>query len=342
MSKVGISFWGGMTANDIVECVKLAERRRFSSAWMAEGHGWDAFSILTACALSTKKIKLGTSIVSVFVRSAPTIALGAATVDALSRGRFILGLGSSHRVQVEPEHGLTYEKPMQRVRETVEIVRSLLQNGKISHRGSIYPQVDYDLWFTPLRKKVPIYLAAVFPRMLELCGQIADGAISVWYTVERSRQAAEIVKSAAKKVGRRPSDVEVASLIATSISDDAEAAIQGIRQLVAFYAGFYPRYNRLISESGFAKEAKEVREAWLGGRKEEASAIVTERMAKELSIVGEPAECSKRLKDYWRAGLTLPILFPTAPPKKAGKSAGYHGLASVKDSVIATIEAASP
>lgn len=342
MPKVGISLWGGMTASNVVECVKFAERRGFSSAWMAEGHGWDAFSILTACALSTKKIRLGTSIVSVFVRSAPTIALGAATVDAISEGRFILGLGSSHRVQVEPEHGLTYQKPMQRVRETVEIVRSLLRNGKISYKGNIYPQVDYDLWFTPIRKEVPIYVAAVFPKMLELCGQIAQGALMVWNTVGRTREAAEILRSAAEKSGRKASDVELASLLSTSISEDAEAAIRGMRQLVAFYAGFFPRYNRLISESGFAKEVKEIREAWLSGRKEEASAIVTEKMAKELSIVGEPEECIKRLREYRRAGLALPILFPTAPPKKAGKASGYHGLATVKDAVIAAIKAASP
>ena len=104
MERIGVGFSGGMSPPDIVECVKLAEELGYESAWVAEGHGGDQFSILTACAVATDRIKLGTSITSVFVRTAPTIAMAAATVDHFSNGRFILGLGSSHKVQVEPEH----------------------------------------------------------------------------------------------------------------------------------------------------------------------------------------------------------------------------------------------
>ena len=109
MERIGVAFaGGGMTPPEIVECVQLAEELGYESAWVAEGHGGDQFSILTACALATSRIRLGTSISSVFVRSAPTIAMAAACVDHFSNGRFILGLGSSHKVQVEPEHGLEF------------------------------------------------------------------------------------------------------------------------------------------------------------------------------------------------------------------------------------------
>ena len=114
MAAIGISFGGGIAPTDVVECVKLAEELGYGSAWFSEGHGGDQFSILTACALATRRIQLGTSISSVFVRSAPTIAMAAACVDHFSQGRFILGLGSSHKVQVEPEHGLEYSRPLQR------------------------------------------------------------------------------------------------------------------------------------------------------------------------------------------------------------------------------------
>src|SRR6185503_4859167 len=113
--RTGVAFSGGLAPADVVECVKLAEALGYESAWVAEGHGGDQFAILGACAVSTRHILLGTSISSVFVRSAPTIAMAAATVDHLSRGRFILGLGSSHRVQVEPEHGIAFVQPTKRL-----------------------------------------------------------------------------------------------------------------------------------------------------------------------------------------------------------------------------------
>ena len=108
MKRLGIAFSGGPTASEIVDCVRLAEDLGYESAWIAEGHGGDQFSILSGCAAATSEIKLGTAISSVFVRSAPTLAMAAATVDELSKGRLILGLGSSHKVQVVPEHGIEY------------------------------------------------------------------------------------------------------------------------------------------------------------------------------------------------------------------------------------------
>jgi alkanesulfonate monooxygenase SsuD/methylene tetrahydromethanopterin reductase-like flavin-dependent oxidoreductase (luciferase family) len=129
MERIGLAISGGLAPLDIVECVTLAEALGYESAWVAEGHGGDQFAILTACALSTSRILLGTSISSVFVRSVPTMAMAAATVDHLSQHRFLLGLGSSHKVQVEPEHGLPYGKPIQRVRDSVAIIRLMAESG---------------------------------------------------------------------------------------------------------------------------------------------------------------------------------------------------------------------
>ena len=144
---------------------------------MLEGHGGDQFSLLTACALATQRILLGTSISSVFVRSVPTIAMAAATVDHLSHQRFILGLGSSHKVQVEPEHGIPYGRPLQRVRESVEIIRTLLRDGVVSYHGQTVTIEHFDLWFTPIRRELPIYLSAIRPKMLALCGEVAQGVV---------------------------------------------------------------------------------------------------------------------------------------------------------------------
>src|SRR5947209_12844268 len=125
MPGLGIAFSGGPSPAEIVDCIRLAESLGYHSAWVAEGHGGDQFAILGAAAAQTSRILLGTSITSVFVRTAPTIAMSAAAVDDISAGRFILGVGSSHKVQVENEHGVVYEKPLTRVRETVAVVRDL-------------------------------------------------------------------------------------------------------------------------------------------------------------------------------------------------------------------------
>lgn len=163
MERLGVAFTGGLTPPEIVQCVQLAEELGYESAWMAEGHGGDQFSVLTACALATSRIGLGTSISSVFVRSAPTIAMSAACVDYFSGGRFILGLGSSHRVQVGPEHGLPFGQPIPRLRECVDIVRQLLRDGDVSYRGEVFDIQGFDLQFRPLRQEIPIFVAAVFP-----------------------------------------------------------------------------------------------------------------------------------------------------------------------------------
>src|SRR3954470_18887317 len=121
--RLGVGFSSsGLTPGDIVACVRLAEELGYESAWMTEGHAGDQFAILAACATATTRVTLGTAISSVFVRSAPTIAMAAATVDQLSGGRFVLGLGSSHKVQVEGEHGLPFDQAIPRLRETVTVV----------------------------------------------------------------------------------------------------------------------------------------------------------------------------------------------------------------------------
>src|SRR5580700_3404965 len=172
-SRLGVAFSGGPSPAEIAECIALAESVGYESAWVAEGHGGDQFATLSAAAMRTSHILLGTSITSVFVRTAPTIAMAAATVDDLSAGRFILGIGSSHKVQVEPEHGVPYAKPLTRVRESVAFIRALLRDGRAGYAGETVRIENFELWFTPRRAALPIYLSAVFPKMVALCGEIA-------------------------------------------------------------------------------------------------------------------------------------------------------------------------
>ena len=313
VSRIAVAFSGGLPPRDIVECVRLADELGYESAWIAEGHGGDQFALLAACAMATRRIRLGTSISSVFVRSAPTIGMAAATVDHLSQGRFILGLGSSHRVQVEPEHGLPFAQPTRRLRETVDVVRALLRDGTVAYRGEVVAIERFDLWFTPERPRIPVYLAALFPPMLEICGEIAEGAILTWSTLDAGRRALEHVATGARRAGRRAEEVDVASLLPCYVAKSAQEARDRMRPAVALYAGFFPRYNRLLAESGFAEAARSIKAAWDRGDREGAAREVPDALIEAVGIAGTADQCRERVAAYRSAGLPLPIISPRTP-----------------------------
>ncbi len=320
MDRIGVAFTGGgMSPPDVVRCVQLAEELGYESAWVAEGHGGDQFSILTACAVATSRIKLGTSISSVYVRSAPTIAMAAACVDHYSQGRFILGLGSSHKVQVEPEHGLEFSAPIPRVRDTVDIVQRLLRDGNlVNYRGEVTNIDTFDLHFPVLRADLPIYLAAVFPKMLEIAGEISEGILLTWCTPEYARIAAGHVAAGAVRGGGAADSVEVATLLSVSA---AGAGDGGMRRVAATYAGRFPRYRRLMAEAGFADEVEMVRRAWREGNVDEAESLVPDGLIDRMSLPSDPEARKDRLAEYREAGTTLPIIAPRVSGPNAFASA---------------------
>jgi 5,10-methylenetetrahydromethanopterin reductase len=330
MARIGVAVSGGLTPSEIVECVKLAEALGYESAWVAEGHGGDQFAVLSACAMATERIGLGTSISSVFVRSVPTIAMAAATVDDISGHRFILGLGSSHRVQVEPEHGVSYSKPIQRLRESVDIIRALLRDGEVSYHGNTVTIEHFDFWFTPGRREIPIYLAAVFPKMMQVCGEIAQGVILTRSTLDTGRQVAEHVAVGARRAGRDPQGIDITSLLPCCVDTDRQAAFDTMRPGLAFYGGFFPRYNRLIAESGFPDAARAIRAAWDRGDREGTVRAVPDELITATGVVGVPEECRDRIEAYRQSGIALPIISPF--------SRGPNG----KQRIMAAIRACAP
>ena len=326
MTRIGVAFSGGLPPADIVECVRLAETLGYESAWVAEGHGGDQFAILGACAAVTRRIRLGTSISSVFVRSPTTIGMAAATVDQLSGGRFVLGLGSSHRVQVEPEHGIAFVQPTARLRDTIAIVRGLLRDGVVSHRGEAVTIERFDLWFPPLRPEVPIYVAALFPRLLEIAGGLAEGVLLTWPTPQTIARAVEHVAIGARQSGRSPGVVDVASLIPCAIADTTVAARDALRPAVGLYAGFFPRYNRLLGDAGFGDAVRAIKDAYDHGGREAAAKVVPDALIDAVALAGTPDSCRKRLDAYRQAGLALPIVSPRA----AGPDAKARTMAAIR------------
>jgi probable F420-dependent oxidoreductase len=329
MSRLGIAFSGGASPAEIVDCVKLAEALGYESAWVAEGHGGDQFAVLAACARETSRIGLGTAITSVFVRTAPTIAMAAATVDDLSNGRFILGIGSSHKVQVEAEHGVAYTKPLTRTRETVAIVRALVRDGRVEYRGETIRIDAFDLWFAPRRREIPIYLSSVFEKMTALCGEIADGVILTRSTLKTAPQVRQWLDAGAVRAGRDASRIAVTSLLPTVVAESRREAFAALRPGLAFYAGFFPRYNRLMAEHGFAEEAAAIAAAWSRGDREGAERAVSDAMIDASSIAGTAADCRARIEAYRQSGIDLPILSPFArgPGSKARFEAAIRACA---------------
>jgi probable F420-dependent oxidoreductase len=312
MPRIGIAFSGGASPTEIVDCVKLAEGLGYESAWVAEGHGGDQFAVLAACAMQTSRIMLGTGITSVFVRTAPTIAMAAATVDDLSNGRFILGIGSSHRVQVEAEHGVAYAKPLTRTRETVELIRRLVRDGKVSYQGETIRVENFDLWFAPRRPAMPIYLSAVFPKMIALCGEIADGIILTRSTLATAAGVREQLADGARGTGRDPGRVTVTTLLPTAVCETRAEALAVLRPGLAFYAGFFPRYNRLMAEHGFPEEAAAIAAAWARGDRVAAERATSDALIDATSLAGTPEQCRERLEAYRQSGVDVPILSPYA------------------------------
>ena len=310
MNRIGIAISGGPSPAEVVDLVVLAESLGYKSAWVAEGHGGDQFAILAACATRTSRILLGTSISSVFVRTAPTIAMAASTVADISGGRFILGLGSSHKAQVGPEHGVAYGKPLTRTRETVAIVRQLILEGHVHFEGETIRIENFDLWYTPRQRKVPVYLSAVFEKGIALCGEIADGIILTRSTLRTAPAVRAHLDQAARQARRDPARIEVTSLLPTSVGDTREAALAALRPGSAFYAGFFPRYNRMMAEQGFAVEAAAIADAWGRGDHEAAERAVSDEMIEATSIAGTPEQCRARIEAYRQSGIDVPILSP--------------------------------
>ena len=238
--------------------------------------------------------------------------MAAATVDDLSGGRFILGIGSSHKVQVEAEHGVAYAKPLTRTRETVAAIRALLRDGALRYEGETFRIERFDLWFAPRRPALPIYLSAVFPKMTALAGEIADGLILTRSTLATAGPARQALAEGAARVGRDPAQITVTTLLPAAVADSREEALAVLRPGLGFYLGFFPRYNRLVAESGFAEEAAAIAAAWARGDRDGAVRAVSDRMIDATSIAGTPAQCRERLDAYRASGIDVPILSPYA------------------------------
>jgi alkanesulfonate monooxygenase SsuD/methylene tetrahydromethanopterin reductase-like flavin-dependent oxidoreductase (luciferase family) len=198
------------------------------------------------------------------------------------------------------------------MRETVAIVRDLIRNGQVRYEGETVRIENFDLWYAPRQRDVPIYLAAVFEKGIDLAGELGDGVILTRSTLDTAATVRRQIADAARRAGRDASRFEITTLLPTAVGVTREAALSTLRPGVALYAGFFPRYNKLLAGHGFASEASAIAAAWARGDRQAAELAVSDAMIEATSIVGTPEQCRARIDAYRQSGVDEPILSPFA------------------------------
>lgn len=270
------------------------------TVWVPETWGMENFAMLGAISQANGSSKIGSSIINVYSRSPSAIAMGAATVDALSGGRLVLGLGTSSAPIIQEFHGYSFERPLRRMREYVDIIRMMTSTGKASYSGEIFRLQNFSLLIRPYRDHVPIYLAAVNRGMVDLAWEIADGVI--FYL----RPLDELGRTIRKMQSRRR--INVSCQLITCVSDDPDAAMLRAKKTLAFYVSVGKIYREFLSKNGFEGDVRGIFEEFQRSGLGSVHELVPDRMLESLAIAGTPAHCKKKLDAFCEAGVDQPIL----------------------------------
>ena len=310
---IQIGFAGSPTERAaLVERVKIADELGVESAWVAEAWGRDAFSMLTELALSTKKIQLGTAIVNVFSRSPAVLAMTFGTLDELSGGRAIIGLGSSGKNVIEHWHGVPFEKPATRLREYVQIIDMIMRGEKLNYDGKLFHlQRGFTMQFPTLRDHIPTYIASITPKSMVQTGEIADGWIPIYWPKDKIASGVATIMEGAKKAGKSRADITVAPSIVMQITDagSAEQIRMQARGPIAFYVGrMGTYYYEMLIRNGFEEEVAKIRAGWEARDPKAAAAGVSDRMLEQTAIVGPLEHCKEDLDERRALGVDLPLI----------------------------------
>jgi len=316
MPRIGLvtPYWNNITKNEFIEIAKLAEDLGYDSIWVPEMWGRDAFSILGLLAANTSSIKLATGIVPVYSRSPAIIAQTIATLDEISDGRIMLGLGTSGPIVIENWHGADYEKPLQRTKEYVEIIKMILNSERVNYDGEIFKLKNFRLQFKPLRNNIPIFIAAMGSKNIQLTGEVADGWIPFLAPPEHLESGREELDLGAEKAGRDAAQIMISPYIPAAVSSDEELTRGVIKEYIAYYVGGMGTfYHKAMVRYGFETEADNIVEAWGGGDKTRAVESVSAKMLEAFSITGSSESGQRKIDQYIQNGADLPIIL--FPPK---------------------------
>jgi F420-dependent oxidoreductase-like protein len=318
------------TPADHLAMAQEADRLGYAVVWAAEAYGSDTVSTLGWLAGQTQQIDLGAAVLQIPARTPAMTAMTAATLDALSGGRFRLGLGVSGPQVSEGWHGVRFAKPLARTREYVDIVKMAIARQPVSYQGEHYqlPLPDgagkaLKLGFHPPREAVPIYLAAVGPKNLELAGEIADGWLAIFFAPDAAGESLQHIERGRSKLGLGLTGFDVAPSVPVSIGDNLAWCADVIRPYAALYVGGMGSkeqnfYNQIAIRMGYADAAERIQELYLSGKKAEAAEAVPQEFIERTSIIGNKIQVKERIKQYAAAGVGTLSISPYVGDLKSG------------------------
>ena len=299
----------------IMETVRIADRLGYDSIWLGESWGYELFTSMADLVRVTERIKIGAGIANIFSRSPALIASTAATLDERSGGRIVLGLGPSGANVVEHWHGVPFEKPVQRTREYVEIIRMILRGEKLRYHGDMFNlERGFTLRFTPPRPDLPIYIAAMGPKNVVQSGEIADGILPVYWPGNKWGDLRRQLDEGAALAGRAAHSAAIAPYLTCAIlpenADEERRA--GVRFAAAAPLAYYIGkmgiyYAQMLTRNGYGAEVQAVQEGWKQGMKTAVDAVSPE-LFEATSLIGTPTEIVAKLDQWVAAGVDEPLL----------------------------------
>lgn len=313
---LALNLWERSTPwSEAIEIVRAAEQAGFDVVSVPESFGRDGFTLCDRLLAATSEIRVLFGVANPFSRSPAVLAQTAATLDELSGGRFVLGLGGSTPNLVEGWHGLAFGAPVRRLRETIEMCRRIWRRDRSPYEGRIFRAGGVKLGFEPVRERIPIWLAALLPRSLELAGELADGWLPTLSPVACIGPGREAIARGASRAGRDAAEVTVAPTLHLVVSEDP-AAVRVLRFAVAIYYGPPGSpYARAAAELGYADDVAEIARAYREGGSEAAREATSERLARSIGIVGALPDCRAQADALLRSGADRILLGLPAPTR---------------------------
>jgi F420-dependent oxidoreductase-like protein len=322
-----IGYWGlGLSAEEQLALVREAESLGYDSVWAAEAYGSDAATILGWLAQATDRIRLGSAIFQMPGRTPAMTAMTAATLDNLSNGRMILGLGSSGPQVAEGWHGQRFNPQLAKTREYIAVVRMALARERVAFQGETLqlplpdgPGKSLKLTIAPVQERIPIYLAAIGPKNTTLAAEVADGYMPFLFSPEHVDQIRPLLEEGFARAGdgKGYADFDIAPTVNAFVSHDLESARDVMRPFLALYIGGMGSreknfYNRMVSRYGFEDAAREVQDLYLEGRKDEAAAKLPPELIDLVTICGPEDRVRDRLAALASAGAGTVVITPMA------------------------------
>jgi F420-dependent oxidoreductase-like protein len=313
---VNLGYWGAGNDADNLELAREADRLGYSVVWAAEAYGSDSPTVLAWVAAQTERIDVGSAVMQIPARTPAMTAMTAATLDTLSGGRFRLGLGVSGPQVSEGWHGVRFDKPLGRTREYIDIVKMALSRQKVAYEGQHYtlplpdgPGKAIQLTVHGARKDIPIYLAAVGPKNLELAGEKADGWLAIFPSAQYLPEQLAHIAAGREKAGETLEGFDVVPTVPVVAGDDLAACADPVRAYAALYIGGMGSreknfYNQLAARMGYEAEAAQIQDLFLGRQYREAGAAVPFEFIDQTSLLGSVDRIAEGLQRYAEAGVT--------------------------------------